>query len=362
MKRDPSSPPIRCNFFSVISLVWFAASQAACFAQPDPSWKIHDISRPRPPVIKPGTPSTQERPGEAPSDATALFGGKDLSHWASLDGSPAKWIVREGHMECVKGSGYVRTLQNFGDCQLHLEWAAPVPPRGQSQGRGNSGVFLMGLYEVQILDSFENLTYADGQASAVYGQYPPMVNAVLPAGHWQTYEIIFTRPRFDGTGALASPARLTVLHNGVLVQNNTAVVGPTGWMKRDAYRAHADKLPLSLQDHGNPVRFRNIWIRELSDAAQQEFTFSTSLLDRFVGEYVAEDGLKITISRAGSQMSARLQFPGRDNSFPLFAASRTEFFMKTVDARLIFPPDAEGTADRMTFRIGGESRPVKRIP
>jgi hypothetical protein len=171
--------------------------------------------------------------------------------------------VRDGYMEAVKGSGSVRTAQGFGDCQLHVEWAAPTPAVGSDQDRGNSGVFLMDTYEVQILDSYENKTYADGSAAAIYGQFPPLVNACRRPGEWQTYDIVFHRPRFDGSGALVSPARMTVFHNGILVHDNDELTGPTAWKARPPYKAHADRLPISLQDHSHPVRFRNIWIRDL---------------------------------------------------------------------------------------------------
>lgn len=336
--------------------------QMTCLAQPDPSWKIHDTSRPRPPVIEPGTPSTPEQPGKPPSDATVLFNGKDASQWCSMDGSAPKWIVRDGGFECVKGSGYVRTLQNFGDCQLHVEWAAPMPAKGQGQGRGNSGVFLMGLYEVQVLDSYQSATYADGGAGAIYAQHPPLANASLPPGQWQTYDIIFTRPHFTENGELVSSARLTVLHNGVLIQNNAALSGPTGWMRRAPYRAHQDKLPLSLQDHGNPVRYRNIWIRELTNPNQKEFTYSTNVLDHYVGSYRSGTDLTITIARADSQLTARLHTPDRDNTFALFAESPTAFFIKSVDARCAFQTNAIGNSDALTFYIGGEKREAKRLP
>jgi hypothetical protein len=162
-------------------------------------------------------------------------------------------------------SGFIHTRQPFGDCQLHVEFAEPVPAVGESQERGNSGVFLMGLYEIQVLDSYQNKTYADGQASGVYGQFPPQVNASLPPGQWQMYDIIFHSPHFDQDGKLLRPARFTVLHNGVLVQDNVELSGPTAHHQRPPYKATPDKLPLSLQDHGNPVRFRNIWIRELGE-------------------------------------------------------------------------------------------------
>jgi len=234
-------------------------------AQVDPRWKPNDPDRPVPPVIDPGTASVQDAPGRPPSDAIVLFGGKDkdLSQWAGDDRQPAKWKVADGYLEVLPHSGYIHTRQPFGDCQLHVEFSEPVPPVGESQDRGNSGVFLMGLYEVQVLDSYQNKTYADGQASAVYGQFPPQVNASRPPGQWQTYDIIFHGPRFDKDGKLLRPARMTVLHNGVLVQDNVELSGPTAHHDRPPYKPTPTKLPLSLQDHGNPVRFRNIWIREL---------------------------------------------------------------------------------------------------
>jgi len=223
-------------------------------------WKVHDPDRPLPPVVDPGP---ENAPVPPPSDAEVLFDGKDLSLWRNAKGEPAGWKVEKGYMEAVKKAGIVRTEPGFGDCQLHVEWATPTRVTGKSQGRGNSGVFLMGLYEVQVLDNYDNITYADGMAGAVYGQYPPLVNACRPPGKWQTYDIVFRRPRFDKKGKLLRPARVTVFHNGVLVQDGVRPSGPTAWKKRPPYKAHADRLPLSLQDHGNPIRFRNIWVREL---------------------------------------------------------------------------------------------------
>lgn len=226
-------------------------------------WKQHDLNRPVPPVVTPGTASTEETAGKPPSDAVVLFAGKDLSHWQGKDGGPAKWKVAGGYMEVVKGTGDIQSREKFGDCQLHVEWEAPVPAAGEGQDRGNSGVFLMGKYEIQVLDSYHNRTYADGQAAAVYGQYPPLVNACRPPGQWQTYDIVFHRPRFSSAGKLLRPARVTVLQNGVLVQDNVALTGPTAHGQRPPYQAGPNRLPLGLQDHGNPVRFRNIWVREL---------------------------------------------------------------------------------------------------
>jgi hypothetical protein len=234
-------------------------------AQVDQRWKPNDPSRPVPPVIEPGTASTQDAPGRAPSDAVVLFDGKDLSQWVGADGQPAKWKVADGYMEVAPHSGLIQTRRAFGDCQLHVEFTEPVPPVGEGQERGNSGVFLMGLYEIQVLDSYQSKTYADGQASAVYAQFPPQANASRPPGQWQTYDIVFHGPRFDSDGKVSRPARVTVLHNGVLVQDNVELSGPTGHHQRPPYKPTPDKLPLSLQDHNNPVRFRNIWVRELAE-------------------------------------------------------------------------------------------------
>src|SRR5450432_384232 len=245
--------------FLLLSLVQLSLAQAPM------QWKIHDLNRPVPAVIDPGTASTPDAAGHPPSDAVVLFDGKDLSQWADKDGKPARWKVENGYMEVAAGTGYIATHDSFGDCQLHVEFAEPSPGVGESQERGNSGVFPMGLYEIQVLDSYRNKTYADGQASAVYGQYPPLVNASLPPGQWQAYDIVFHGPRFTQDGKLLRPARVTVLHNGVVTDDNVELTGPTGHGERPPYKAHPTKLPLTLQNHGNPVRFRNIWIRELSE-------------------------------------------------------------------------------------------------
>lgn len=201
-------------------------------------------------VVDPGPP------GGPPADAIVLFDGKDLSQWEGGD----KWIIKDGY--AISDKQEIQTKKAFGDCQLHVEWAAPEKVEGSGQGRGNSGVYLMGLYEVQILDSYHNDTYPDGQAGAIYKQSPPLVNVCRKPGEWQTFDIIFTGPRFDGD-KLQSPAYLTVLQNGVLIQNHFELQGETSWYKKPAYTPHPPKLPLHLQYHGDPVRFRNIWIREL---------------------------------------------------------------------------------------------------
>jgi hypothetical protein len=237
-----------------------AAPQSAQRTADLKKWAIHDEMRPMPPVIDPGPAGP---PAAVPSDAVVLFNGRDTSGWTDAKGAAVGWQVRDGYMEAVKGTGSIRTTRVFGDCQLHVEWASPAPGVGSSQDRGNSGVFLMDLYEIQVLDSYNNKTYADGSAASIYGQYPPLVNASRKPGEWQTYDIVFHAPRFDDSGAVLSPARITLFHNGVLVQDNEELTGPTAHKARPAYKAHAAKLPISLQDHRHPVRFRNIWVREL---------------------------------------------------------------------------------------------------
>lgn len=208
------------------------------------------IEWPEPPVIEPGTAST------APSDAIVLFDGTDTSAFENAE----SWKVENGYMQVGKSN--IRTKQSFGDCQLHIEFCSPEVVKGNGQGRGNSGVYLMSKYEVQVLDSYDNKTYYDGQCGAVYKQQPPTVNACRGPGQWQAYDIIFTAPRFNDDGTVKSKAYVTVLHNGVLIHNHFELQGGTFWAEPPSYKTHAEKLPLMLQNHGNPVRYRNIWVRE----------------------------------------------------------------------------------------------------
>ena len=245
-------------------LLFLALAAAPAAAQDLGPWPQHSMDRPQPPVV---TPAPSDKPYAPPSDAVVLFDGSTLAGWEVDSGKPAAWKLENGYMEVVRGTGSIHTTRRFGDCQLHVEWAAPTPPEGEGQERGNSGVYLMSLYEVQVLDSYQNKTYADGLAAALYGQYPPLVNPSRLPGEWQTYDIVFHAPRFDASGKVLSPARVTVLFNNVLVQDNVALSGPTAHMRRPPYRAHPDRMPLLLQDHGVPVRYRNIWIRELKEPA-----------------------------------------------------------------------------------------------
>ncbi len=254
----------------LISLPCLALGQGVGYSDtpviPGQVWRVHDIERPNPPVVDPGP--APEGPGPVPGDAVVLFDGTNLDAWRHGNGADARWILVDGGaMEVKPGTGDIQTREKFGDCQLHLEFATP-DPKGESQQRGNSGVFFFGRYEIQILDSYENKTYADGQAGAIYGQYPPDVNASRGPGAWQTLDIVFEAPRFDEGGAVVKPAYATVLHNGIVVHHRRALLGATAHKRAPQYRAHSEEGAIKLQDHGNRMRFRNIWVRRLN--AQEE--------------------------------------------------------------------------------------------
>ena len=229
--------------------------------QPNGRWRIHDGTRPQPKLVTPG-PMV---PAPPPPDAIVLVGaGADRGAWQMMDGAAVTWAMSDGVLET--GKGIIRTRAEFTDYQLHVEFATPAVVKGNSQERGNSGVFLNGKFEIQVLDSYNNRTYPDGQASAMYGQYPPMVNASRPPGEWQSYDIAFTSPRFAAGGTLDTAATVTVLHNGIVVHAGRAFWGPTAHKKIDPYTPDNAKGPIALQDHGNPVRYRNIWIRPLKES------------------------------------------------------------------------------------------------
>ncbi|MGH9722986.1 MAG: 3-keto-disaccharide hydrolase [Bryobacteraceae bacterium] len=230
---------------------------------PNQKWKVHDMERPRPRKVAPGLPVASLAP---PADAIVLFDGKDLSKWeaqARGGGVEApRWKVENGYFEIVPRTARLRTKEKFGDCQLHVEWMIPKGQEGAGQGRGNSGVELMSRYEIQVLESSENVTYADGQAASIYGQWPPLVNASRAEGEWNIYDIVFEAPRFEGD-KLVKPAYITAIHNGVLVHHRKEILGTAIHRRVATYRPHAAEEPLSLQDHGRPLRYRNIWIRRL---------------------------------------------------------------------------------------------------
>jgi hypothetical protein len=216
-----------------------------------------ELWEPVPPVVTPG-----EGTG-APSDAIVLFNGLNLDEWTVENGGPAGWIVADGCVTVKPGSGMIKTKKGFGDCQLHIEWRAPVEVKGESQGRGNSGIFLQGLYELQVLDNYDNKTYPNGQAGSIYKQSIPLVNACKKPGEWQTYDVVFMAPRFSDNGRLAVPGRITVFHNGIVIQNNVEIKGTTEYIGLPRLVVHGMEEPITIQDHGNPVSYRNIWIREL---------------------------------------------------------------------------------------------------
>ena len=259
--------PILISLAAIGAGIAARSAAAQCPTQPSATvtaYPQHSMDRPQPAVVTPGTAGAPVAP---PSDAIVLFDGRDLSQWRSADSAtrPARWSVRDGYMEVAAKTGDIQTARSFGDVQLHVEWMAPLPAEGEGQERGNSGVYLMGMFEVQVLDSYHNPTYADGAAGSVFGQYPPLVNASRPPGEWQTYDIVFRRPRFAASGALQCAARVTVYQNGVLVQDDAVLTGPTAYKRRPPYPPNVVSGPLLLQDHGHPVRYRDIWVRELQD-------------------------------------------------------------------------------------------------
>jgi len=231
---------------------------------PGGKWHVHDAKRPQPVKVTSGTCSTQAGAGLPPSDAEVLFNGKDLSQWKNAKGEPAAWTVRDGYMEVAPKTGDIYTREEFGDIQLHVEWRTPAPLKPGNVWQGNSGVFIFGVFELQVFESSRNLIYADGGAGAIYGQYPPLVNPSRDPGEWQTYDIIFNPAQFKD-GKLETPAYTTVFQNGVVIQNHTALMGETGHRIFPHYTDRGPKGPVRLQDHGDLVSYRNIWVRELKE-------------------------------------------------------------------------------------------------
>jgi hypothetical protein len=343
---------------------WFTCASAVGLAQTPSGWLIHSLDRPQPSIMK---PAPQALPVPPPADARVLFDGTDLSHWLSVEGGPARWIVGDGFMESVPDSGKLISAAGFGDIQLHVEWAAPAKPSGFGQSRGNSGVFLMGKYEVQVLDSYESKTYPDGQAAAIYGQYPPLVNACLPPGAWQSYDIVFHRPRFDQQGDLLSPAQLTVIHNGVLVHANRKLWGPTSWLQHHPYESHAERLPLALQDHGNPVRYRNIWLRELSEVEERGpasptvrpyFPIPPEKLDCFVGSYISDNDSSMEVVRIGDRLWFRAW--GRE-LLELVPSALNKFHLRWTAGQAVFLSNQQQQVTHLEFRLGGRTYTAQRV-
>jgi len=235
-------------------MLFFTISLGQEEKKPNP--KLTEVWEPEPRLVTPGIGT------KAPSDAIILFDGTDFSNWVDRKGKTPKWKIENGAMTVVKKAGAVFTKQKFGDCQLHIEFRTPAKVKGKGQGRGNSGIFLQNRYELQVLDSYENRTYSNGQCGSIYKQHIPLVNVCRKPGEWQTYDVVYTAPRFNEDGTLVTAARITVLQNGVLIQNNVEIKGNTEYRGKPSYKAHG-KAPIQLQDHGNPVSYRNIWIREL---------------------------------------------------------------------------------------------------
>ena len=351
-------------FLLLAILIAAVHSVAAQVTPTSRRWKQHDMGRPHPPTVREGTRLMATRP---PSDATVLFDGLNLDSWEAADSRPATWRVRSGYVEVKPGAGSIRTKEKFGDVQLHVEWATPKRPSGTGQDRGNSGIFLMGRYEVQVLDSYDNETYADGQAGALYGQYPPLLNASLPPGEWQSYDIAFRRPRFDSAGHLLERARITVVHNGVLIQNNEALLGPTEWLVTPPDSSVGDAGPLELQDHGTPVRFRNIWLRKLPPRADPPADYlargerpdlSASVLKRLAGRYRSTDGSTPAVVAVGKR---GLQLRLSDVTLDLIPLTAVKFEATKTDATVEFAGDKRGHPAALTLRVGGKDLNFDRV-
>ena len=333
-------------------------------------WLQHDITRPKPPVVDPVGGSAA---APAPKDAVSLVDGTNLrSAWRTPEGTPARWKVSDaGFMEVAPGTGPIETKGKFGDVQLHVEWASPSPPVGKGQDRGNSGIFLMGAYELQVIDSYQADTYADGQAGSLYGQYPPLANASRPPGEWQTYDIAFRRPRFDQDGKLLEPARFTVIYNGILIQNNEELWGGTNWLESAPYEAGSDRGPIELQDHGHKVRFRNIWLRELPEraappadylAGRKVISLTAEVLDSLTGQYAMgqkKDSKPVTISRGDGHLLFKMA--SRPHPLLMQPISPTEFVLPHADARFTFQRDDQGRVTGVLFKVGDGEQLLTRI-
>jgi len=334
---------VRCFAFPIFA--FFVLLPSVSQAQLPNGWKAHDKTRPAPPEVDPGEDNTTR---SIPSDAIVLFDGSNLDAWRSASGKPIKWKIVNGALESVKGGGILRTKAEFGDCQIHVEWTSPTKPSGKGQGRGNSGVFLMGKFEVQVLDSFKNPTYADGSAGSIYGQHPPLVNVSRGPGEWQAYDIIFKTPRFDESGKLTSPAVVTVMHNGVVIQHATEPFGPTDWILHNEYKSDEVKGPLAFQDHGNPVRYRNVWVRNLKPRPApttpypQGKTISEEQMAKVVGKYGRE---KVTLE------DGKLYLHVHRNKLEMIALENGEFALKKAAGTLKFDLDESGKSTGIDLQL-----------
>ena len=321
----------------------------ALYGQLETGWKVHDNNRPAPKLVKPGDGVSFAKP---PSDALILFDGKGFGNWT---GGIDRWKIVDGAMQPVDKAGPILTKEEFGDCQLHVEWATPPTGQGKGQRRSNSGVFLMNAFELQVLDSFENPTYADGSAASVYGQYPPLVNASRGAGQWQSFDIIFRAPRFGKDGNLLKRARMTAFHNGVLVQDNSEIFGPTSWIKHGQYAKGKTSGPVRLQEHGSPVRYRNIWIRKL--AAQRAkpknpypavaTEVSPKKRKRLLGTYRTKNQKEFHVFEKGDNVFCRL-YGAR---MKMLALSESEFVFEKCAGKISFQIDTEGNVESANLQL-----------
>jgi Domain of Unknown Function (DUF1080)/Domain of unknown function (DUF3471) len=369
---------MNCRLWALLCGVALCAAPA--FSQND-KWLPNDVNRPVPPAITPGASDSAP-----PSDAIVLFNGKDFSAWQGADGNEPKWKLVDGAMEEVPRTGNIHTKQAFGDCQLHIEWKEPNPARGIDQDRGNSGVMLMSSFEIQVLDMDGNKTYADGGAGAIYGQYPPLVNAWRKSGEWQTYDIIFRRPRFDADGHLISPARITLLWNGVLAQDNTIPTGPTAFHDRPPYIPGPDKYPLTLQEHNGGVEYRNIWVRQLPDleptlhySSDVPIQLDAKAMAAYAGTYQMDNGAGVVVEVKGSGLVTRRQpAPGRGGRGPAPAAPSADLVTLPTPtlvpinedsfvaewsgnaSRVIFARDSKGQINGLLIQNGDSFQYAKR--
>jgi len=343
-------------FFKYLTLTLVVAAMAATGAmsrqahgQLETGWKAHDKDRPAPIVVTPGEGTIFAKP---PSDAVILFDGKNFDNWM---GAVDKWKIVDGVMETVGKSGPVMSKEEFGDCQLHIEWASPTEVNGSGQRRGNSGVFLMNAFELQVLDSHENPTYPDGTAASVYGQYPPLVNASRGPGQWQSFDIIFHAPRFGEDGELKKRATMTALHNGVLVQDNSEILGPTSWIKHGLYAKGKTTGPIRLQDHGSPVRYRNIWVRRLAaQRGKPENPYPVAALQLppekrklLVGTYQTGKQKEFHVFEKGDDVYCRLY----GTRMKMLALSESDFAFEKCAGMISFQMDKNGKVESASLKL-----------
>lgn len=338
-----------------------AEAPARPHAPAPPGWLQHDMDRPQPPRVEPAANLDTRFPVAPPGDAVVLIGpdGAGLDNWETDGGEPAPWRVADGSLVVEPGTGGIRSKESFGDVQVHIEWMPAAEPGKDGQNRSNSGLFLAdGRYEVQILDVWDNQTYADGRAAALYGQYPPLANATRPPGEWQAYDVFFRLPRFSDGGELLEEARMTVVHNGVLVQNNEVLPGTTIWLESLPYAPH-DGGRIGLQDHGSPVRFRNLWVRRLPEreappAGYAQFDaadLTAAERDRLVGSYAREEGGTFVIERLDDGLG--LSMPWRPGVLPLVPLSPTSLQLQNTAGRFDVALDDAGAVTGLTFTMGG---------